>query len=87
MIVNGYCRVADLETKKEIMYFDLPSHSHPASILTVLLVRQNNDWEIWPCAKYYEPKNAFITEPFKDEDIKNIFENFMHNEIHQIFKV
>lgn len=55
-------RIADNVTGKEVMCFKAPQHTCPCGILLTLLVRKDEyNWEFWPCNKMFKSKPPYTT--------------------------
>lgn len=55
-------RIADNVTGKEVMCFKVPQHTCPCGILLTLLVRKDEyNWEFWPCNKIFKSKPPYTT--------------------------
>lgn len=66
--INGvHFRVIDGETKKEMMFFDLNDMADETGVILAILSRDGEDWQIWPCVKFFKGRNpdqaiAFLNE-------------------------
>lgn len=74
---EGYFRLVDYESKKELMFYKVDNPERYKSVLVGLFVRNEDYWEFWPCLKYYA-----YGSPEKSYEFVN---DFLMNKVNEFF--
>lgn len=84
------CRVVDNGSRKELMCLKIGQQQSPAGVLLLMIVRgQNQDqWEIWPCSKFFKPRMPYGKPAIGEKDCIEFFSKFIANgEVNKMFNV